>query len=130
MSEFTKQLDGLLAFFIERGTSNVTAVDAIPVEFQTADIKKMLLILEHLNFVVPYSHDFRDGKSPVEFPNLYITTPAGVYFAKNSSFAEKAKIKKMKRQLFNFKHFTMGWDTAIAFLALVLAIIALMKSYA
>jgi len=130
MSEFVNQLDKLLAFFVEKGMNSVIPVNVIPAEFQTTDLKKMLAILENLKFVMPYSVDFKDGKPSVEFFNLYITTPAGVNFALNSSFTDEAKIRKMKRQLFNFKRFTMGWDTAIAFLALMLAIIALIKSYA
>ena len=123
-----KQLDKLLMFFVERGAGSATPIDSIPVELQTNNLRDLLAILEHLKYVIPYSCDFRDGKPLVEFPNLLVTTPAGVYFALISSFTDEARIKKKERRLFNFKYFTMGWDTVIALIALIIAILALVKN--
>jgi hypothetical protein len=123
--DFEKQLDRLLKFFAEKGTDSLVPFNEIPSEFLSRDIHRMLNSLEYLNLVIPFSFDYKDGKGPVVFPNFYTVTPAGVHFASNSSFVENAKIKLKERRLFDFSYFTMGWNTVIAFLALVVAIIAL-----
>jgi hypothetical protein len=126
--EFERQLDNLLEFFASQKDDHVTNIKEIPVKFQNNNLFKLLSSLEHLGFVIPFSFDFKDGRGPAAFPYLYTVTPAGVHFANTSSFVENAKTQKKERQLFNFKYFTMGWDTAIALLALIVAIVALIKS--
>lgn len=118
-----KQLDNLLQFFAEKGTNVAIPIHTIPKQFHE-NLNKMLAILEQMNLVVPMQVDF--GKNaPTTFHGVLTLTPAGVYFAHNESFVENAKRKSKELKRFNFEYFTMGWDTTIAILSLIISAIAL-----
>lgn len=127
MSEYKieKELDELLKFLVNYGTNRVIQIQEITAQFPNYNLSKMLPVLEHMALVIPFVFDFNDGKSPTKFPYLFQVTPAAIHFVQNSSFVEIAKQQQKEQRRFNFEYFTMGWDTVIAFISLVMSIISL-----
>lgn len=126
--KFERQLDSLLLFFADRGTRRPVEINKIPSKFQDQDLEKMIDILKSLELVISLSHDFHDGKEPVEFPNILHVTSAGVMFTYNSSFVDLKKSQNKRNKILDFEYFTVGWNTLIALLSLAISIIALCVS--
>lgn len=126
--ELEERLDELLNYFVEIGQNSAIPLHTIPSHLKTRDLPKMLSILESLQYVVPMTVDYRDGKAPVTFHQILTLTAAGVKFSHESSFVEEAKRKRKENRRFNFEYFTLGWDTVIALFSLLISGIALYVS--
>lgn len=120
-----KELDQLLGYCVKQDVTKPIMIKTISAQFPDYNLATLLPMLEFRGFVIPFSCTFNGRESPDIFYSLFQVTPAAIYFVHNSSFVDSAKQKQKEKRRFNFEYFTMGWDTLIAFISLVISAIAL-----